>query len=330
MRANPRAGALPVAIVAMACTLLLGAADAMAQAWPSRPLRLVAPFTPGGTTDTLSRLVAQKLSDAYRQPVIAENRPGAGGVIGSELVARAAPDGYLLLISSLASQVIAPVVQKTPYETLRDFTHIAILGGPPTAMGVGPALAEVRDLAGLVALAKARPGTVSYGTPGSGTHGHIIAALFGQLAGVQLSHVPYKGSGPAVADLVAGHVQLGPLTIAVLGPQLRAGKVRALATTASRRIPTMPEVPTFTELGYPDLTGITWFGVAGPAKLPEAVAESLNREIRKAMQAPDTRERLQPEGFEFPDLDLARTTEYVAAEARRWQPAARASAAKND
>jgi tripartite-type tricarboxylate transporter receptor subunit TctC len=327
MRANPRAGAL---LATMACTLLLGAADAMAQAWPSRPLRLVAPFAPGGTTDTLSRLVAQKLSDAYRQPVIAENRPGAGGVIGSELVARATPDGYLLLISSLASQVIAPVVQKTPYETLRDFTHLAILGGPPTAMGVGPALPEVRDIAGLVALAKAKPGALSYGTPGSGTHGHIIAALFAQLAGVQLSHVPYKGSGPAVADLVAGHVQLGPLTIAVLGPQLRAGKVRALATTASRRIPTMPEVPTFTELGYPDLTGITWFGVAGPAKLPDSVAESLNREIRRAMQAPDTRERLQPEGFEFPDLDLARTTEYVAAEARRWQPVARASAAKND
>lgn len=314
----------------LALPAALAQVTAQAQSFPSRPLKIVAPFTPGGSTDNLSRLLAQKLSEAYKQSVVVENRPGAGGVVGSDQVAKSAPDGYTLLLSSLASQVIAPVVQKTPYDGLRDFTHIALLGGPPTALVVGPSLAEVKDLKAFIALAKAKPNSIGYGTPGNGTHGHIIAELFKQLAGIEIAHVPYKGAAPAVTDLVAGHLPAGSLTVASVGPNLRAGKLRGLASASAKRLADYPDIPTFAEIGYPELTAITWFGVAGPAKMPEAIVESLNREIRKAMQATDVRERLRPEGFEIADFDAAQTTEYVRSETRRWQPIAKSSSARND
>ena len=311
--------------------LLAATVPAQAQSWPSRPMRFVAPFTPGGSTDNLSRLLAQKLSATYKQSVIVENRPGAGGVVGSELVARSAPDGYTLLLSTLATLVIAPAVQKTvPYDGVRDFTHIALLGGPATTLSVGPALADVKDLKSFIALARAKPGTIGYGTPGNGTHGHLVGELFKQLAGVEILHVAYKGGLPAITDLVAGHLPSGVLTVASVGPHVHAGKVRMLASTAEKRIADFPQVPTFAELGYPGLTSITWFGVAAPAGLPPAVVDSLNQEIRKAMQAADVRERLRPEGFEFIDLDPAQTVEYVRSETRRWQPIARTSSARND
>jgi tripartite-type tricarboxylate transporter receptor subunit TctC len=314
----------------VASAVVFAPAAAQAQAFPAHPLKIVAPFAPGGSTDNLSRLLAQKLSEAYKQNVIVENHPGAGGVVGSEQVAKSAPDGYTLLLSSLASQVIAPVVQKTPYDGLRDFTHIAVLGGPPTTLVIGPSLADVKDLKAFIALAKAKPNAIGYGTPGNGTHGHIIAELFKHLAGIEIAHIPYKGAAPAVADLIAGHLPAGSLTVASTGPSMRAGKLRGLASTSAKRLADYPDVPTFAELGFPDLTAITWFGIAGPAKMPEAVAENLNHEIRKAMQATDVRERLRPEGFEIADLSLAQTAEYVRTEARRWQPIARASSARND
>lgn len=320
---------LTLVLVALFAAIVPPAAQA--QSWPSRPMKFVAPFTPGGSTDNLSRLLAQKLSAIYKQSVIVENRPGAGGVVGSDLVAKSAPDGYTLLLSTLATLVIAPAIQKTiPYDGVRDFTDIAMLGGPATTLTVGPALSEVKDLKSFIALAKAKPGTMGYGTPGNGTHGHLVGELFKQLAGVEILHVAYKGGLPALTDLVAGHLPSGVLTVASVGPHVHAGKLRMLASTAEKRVTDFPEVPTFTELGYPGLTSITWFGVAAPAGLPAAVVDSLNQEIRKAMQAVDVRERLRPEGFEFIDLDPAQTLEYVRSETRRWQPIARASSARND
>ncbi|MBI2960491.1 MAG: tripartite tricarboxylate transporter substrate binding protein [Betaproteobacteria bacterium] len=319
-----------IAFMLAALAGALASAPAQAQAWPSRPVKFVAPYTPGGSTDNLSRLLAQKLSAVYKQSVIVENRPGAGGVVGSDFVAKSAPDGYTLLLSTLATQVIAPAIQKTPYDGLRDFTYVAMLGGPATTLSVGPGLAEVKDLKSFIALAKSKPNAIGYGTPGNGTHGHLVGELLKRLTGIEISHVPYKGGMPAVTDLVAGHVPAGVLTVASVGPHVRAGKLRTLASTAAKRVADFPEVPTFAELGYPELTSITWFGVAAPAGLPAAVVESLNQEIRKAMQAADVRERLRPEGFEFIDLDAAQTLEYVRAETRRWQPIAKASSARND
>ncbi len=327
--ARSRHGVFVSVLVALLSVLAPGSASAQA-AWPTKPLKIIVPFPPGGTTDNLARLLAQKLSEAYKQNVLVENRAGAAGVIGSDVVAKSAPDGYTLLLSSLASQVIAPVIQKTPYDGLRDFTHIAILGGPPTAIAVGPGLPDIKDLQSFIALAKAKPNSVGYATPGNGTHGHVIAELFKQLSGAQIAHVPYKGSGPAFADLVAGHVPAASLTISALVPQMRTGKIRALASTSAKRLADFPDVPTFAELGYPGMTAITWFGIAGPAKMPAEVTESLNREIRKAMQAADVRERLQAETFEIPDYNVTQAGDYVRSETARWQPVARASSAKND
>jgi tripartite-type tricarboxylate transporter receptor subunit TctC len=320
----------------LVCVLLalggiLAPPAALAQAWPmARPVRIITGYAPGGSTDVLSRMVAQHLQEFYKQSFIVEYKPGAGGTIGSEFVAKATPDGYTLLLSSVAAQVIGPVVHKISYDGVRDFTHLAILGGPPTTLAVGPALAEVKDMRAFIALAKAKPNAIGYATPGNGTHGHLIAELFKQLAGIQISHVPYKGSGQAATDVVAGHVPAGSLTVAILGQHLRSGKVRGLASTSAKRIADHPDIPTFAELGYPELTGITWFGIAGPAGLPGPIAEGLNREIRKAVQSELMRERLAPEGFEFPDYNLSQTLEYVRSETRRWQPIARASAARND
>ena len=318
------------------CTLLaigalLAPSAALAQAWPmARPVRLITGYAPGGTTDVLSRLVAQHLQETYKQSFIVEYKPGAGGTIGSEYVAKSAPDGYTLLLSSVAAQVIGPVVHKTSYDGVRDFTHLAIIGGPPTAIAVGPALPEVKDLKALIALAKAKPNSIGYATPGNGTHGHLIGELFKQLAGIQLAHVPYKGSGQAATDLLAGHVPAGSLTVAILAPHLRTGKIRGLASTSAKRLADFPDMPTFAELGYPDLTAITWFGIAGPAGMPGPMAEALNREIRKAAHSDLARERLAPEGFEFPDYNLAQTLDFVRSETRRWQPVAKSSSARND
>ena len=315
----------------LAIGVLLAPLAALAQAWPmAKPVRIINGYAPGGTTDTLARLNAQGLEESLKQNFIVEYKPGAGGTIGAQFLAKSAPDGYTLMITSVAAHVIGPVVHKTSYDGVRDFTHLAILGGPPTTLAVGPALAEIKDLKAFIALAKAKPNTIGYATPGNGTHGHLFGALFAQLAGIQITHVPYKGSGLATTDLIAGHAPAASLTVAVLAAHLRSGKVLGLASTSAKRLADYPDIPTFAELGYPDLTGITWFGVAGPAGLPVPIAESLNREIRKVMHSTIVRQRLVPEGFEFPDYDLAQTLEFVRSETRRWQPVAKASTARNN
>src|SRR6185369_5546148 len=208
-----------ILIAALVC-----AAEAGAQAWPAKPVRLIVPFAPGGSADTLGRTVALKLAEEFKQPFVVENRPGAGGVIGSELVAKAAPDGYTLLVSGVASHAVAPALPAgTPYDPLRDFTHIALFGGPPAVLVVNPSLAA-NDLQQLIALAKARPGTLSYGSPGNGTHGQLVAELFKQLAGIRMQHVPYKGASVAVADVIAGHIQIASTTLSTAAGQIHAGR----------------------------------------------------------------------------------------------------------
>ena len=297
--------------------------------WPNKPARIVAPFAPGGSTERLSRLVAQRLQESFGQPFVIESRPGAGGAIGSDLVAKSAPDGYTLLLSSLASQIITPVAQKTAYDGLRDFTHLAVLGGPPTAIILGPAM-QAKDLKEFIAEAKARAGGVTYGSPGAGSHAHLLGQVFNQKTGVNLVHVPYKGAGGVITDVVGGHLPSALITISSVITQIKAGKARAIAHSGTRRAPDLPDVPTFAELGLPDLTGITWFGISGPAKLPAPVAAAVNREIRKAMASEPVREALRPEGFEIMDLDLAQTTEFFRKENARWQPIARAAGVRNE
>jgi tripartite-type tricarboxylate transporter receptor subunit TctC len=325
-------GACACALLA-ACLAAAGAGasgSAAAQAWPAKSVRLIVPFAPGGSADTLGRLVAQKLSDSLKQSFVVENRPGAGGTIGSELVAKAAPDGYTLLVSGVASHCIAPALSKNfPFDPLRDFTHIALFGGPPGVLVVNPGL-PARDLKEFIAFARSQPGILAYGSPGNGTQGHLLAEHLKQIAGIDITHVPYKGASPAVADLVAGHLLAASTTLSTAGTQIRAGKLRALAVSSAARVSDFPEVPTFRELGYPELVASIWFSLSGPAGMPPDVVTRLNTEVRRIMQLPEVRERLRPEGIEPADLDAQRFTAFVAAELKRWAPVVRASGAHID
>jgi tripartite-type tricarboxylate transporter receptor subunit TctC len=306
------------------------AQSAFAQAWPTKPVRIIAPFAPGGSADTLGRIVAQKLTESLKENFVVENRPGAGGVIGSEFVARQPPDGYTLVVSGVASHAVAPALPRgTPYDPVKDFTHIALFGGPPAVLVVNPSL-PAKDLNEFVALLKKEPGKYSYGSPGNGTHGQLVAELFKQLAGVSMQHVPYKGAAVAIADLIAGHISIASTTLSTAAGQIHAGRARALAVSLPSRLPDYPNVPTYAEMGYKDLVATIWFSLSGPAGIPEPIVEKLNAEVRKALNAPDTRARLRPEGIEPGDLSARAFTAFVAAEARRWAPVVKASGAKTD
>jgi tripartite-type tricarboxylate transporter receptor subunit TctC len=302
----------------------------LAQDWPARPVKIVVPFGPGGTADTLGRIVAQKLSDQLKESFVVENRAGAGGVLGSELVAKAAPDGYTFVVSSVASHVIAALLpQGAPYDPMKDFTHVALFGGPPAVFAVNPAV-PAKNVGEFVALAKARPGSLSYGSPGNGTQGQLVAELFKRLAGIDVQHVPYKGAAAAVTDLIAGHIEAVSTTLSTAAGQIRAGRARALAISAPARLPDYPDIPTFAESGYPDLVATVWFSLSGPPNLPPAIANRLNAEVRRSLELPDVREKLRHEGITPNGLDAQQFNAFVADELRRWGPIVRASGAKND
>jgi tripartite-type tricarboxylate transporter receptor subunit TctC len=316
--------------VALALVCVFVVPLAAAQSWPARPVKILVPFAPGGTADTLGRLAAQKLAEAFKQSFVIENRPGAGGTIASDIVAKAAPDGYTLVVSGVASHVIAPALPRgVPYDPVNDFTHIALFGGPPAVLVVHPSV-EAKDLAQLVQLLKANPGKYSYGSPGNGTHGQLVAELFKQLAGVQMQHVPYKGGAAAMADLIAGHVPISSNTLTSASGQIHAGKARALAVSSPSRLPGYLDVPTFAELGYKELVATIWFSLSGPAKMPADIVERLNAEVRRGLDAPDARQRLKPEAIEPGRLSPREFAEFVASEVQRWAPVVRASGARND
>jgi tripartite-type tricarboxylate transporter receptor subunit TctC len=312
-------------------TFILGAAllcvsASHAQQYPTKPVRLVVPFAPGGASDALARMAADKLGRSLGQSFVVENRAGAAGIIGSDLVAKSPPDGYSLVISGIGSHVVAPVVAKAPFDPMASFTHIALLGGPPTGLAVFPGV-QARTVSEFVALSKSTPGGLSYGSAGPGTHSHLVSELFKQRTGANLVHVPYKGAGPAMTDVMAGHL---PMTFSgtVALPHVRAGKLRFLAITSERRLKDIPDVPTFAEIGLKDLTTTVWFGLSGPAGMPRDVVGRVNVETRNALLLPDVRERLAAEGIEPNTLDSEGFTAFVRSEIERWTPIARAVAAE--
>jgi len=292
--------------------------------WPTRPVRIVAPFAPGGSADTLGRVVAEKLTVKFKQNFVVDNRAGAGGVVGSELVAGSAPDGYTLLVSGIASHAIAPAMSKVSFDPVKSFTHIALFGGPPIIVVVHPGI-EARTLAQFVTLSKASPQGISYGSPGLGTNGHLVAELFRMKSGSNLVHIPYKGAALAMADLAGAHIPSSFNTLSTAAVHVRSGRARALAHSAARRVSAFPDVPTFVESGYKDLVAITWFSLSGPAGIPQAVVKQLNAAVREALSSPELRERLAAEGTEPNDLDAAGFTRFVSAEVARWAPIARAA-----
>src|SRR6267142_2004335 len=326
MRSTPKITAL----LALALPCILAAGEAGAQSWPSKPVRVVVPFAPGGTADTLGRLVAHKLGETFKETFVVENRAGAGGVVGSELVAKAAPDGYTLVVSGVASHCIAPALSKSfQFDPLRDFTHIALFGGPPGVLVVNPSL-PAQELKQFIAYARKEPGKLAYGSPGNGTQGHLIAEQLKQVAGIEMTHVPYKGASLAVADLIAGHVTVTSTTLTTAATLIKSGRARALAVSSVKRVPDFPELPTFAELGYPELSALIWFSLSGPAGMPSGIVSRLNVEVRRILQLSDVRERLRPEGIEPGDLDPKEFTAFLAAEVKRWGPIIRASGATAD
>ena len=310
--------------------LLFAAQSAAAQSWPAKPVKIIVPFAPGGTADTLGRLLAQKLTEQLKENFVVENRPGAGGILGSELAAKAAPDGYTFVVSGIASHVIAPSLpQGTPYDPMRDFTHVALFGGPPAVFAVNPSV-PAKDLKEFVALAKSQPGKLTYGSPGNGTQGQLVAELFKRLAGIDVVHVPYKGASGAVTDLLAGQISAVSTTLSTAAGQIRGGKARALALSAGQRLPDYADIPTFVEMGYPDLVATVWFSLSGPPNLPVDIVNRLNAEVRRALELSDMRQRLRHEGIVPNRLEAREFTAFVADELRRWGPIVRASGAKND
>jgi tripartite-type tricarboxylate transporter receptor subunit TctC len=317
------AAALAVMLLVLAC---IAPADAQPQNWPQRPVRIIAPFAPGGAADTLGRIIAEHLSSAFHEQFYIENRSGAGGIVGATAAAAAEPDGYTLLVSGIGPNVISPVYNpNTGYDGLRDFTHVAYLGGPPTVMLVHPSLG-VRTYKDFVALARGAPQPLSYVSPGPGSHGFLVAQLIAQREGYRITHIPYKGAGPALTDLIAGHVKLGSITFSSAAQQIRAGHVIALAVTTEKRIPNFSDVPTFREMGQ-DLVAATWFGLSGPAHLPPDIASALNRETLRAMELPEVQKRLALDAIETRVMSPQEYTAFIEAEIARWAPLARSLAA---
>jgi tripartite-type tricarboxylate transporter receptor subunit TctC len=277
-----------VPIVAAVCAANL----AYAQSYPAKPIRMIVPFAPGGGVDFTARLVGQKLGAALNQSVVADNRAGAAGVIGTELAAKAPPDGYTLLLGSAGPLAILPGMGgRLPYDPLRDFAAVALVASLPFLLVVHPSLA-VKSVPELIAHAKARPGQLNYGTAGNGSTTHLATELFKSMAQVDIVHVPYKGVAPAVADLLAGQVQLMAGDLSTLMPQVRAGKLRALAVTGAKRSALAPELPTIAESGVAGFEASGWFGVLAPAATPRALVGRLNAVINSGIAAADARERL--------------------------------------
>ena len=306
------------------------ATGAWAQGYPTKPIRIVVPFPAGGATDILARSVAQKLTDAWGQPVIVDNRPGAGGNIGSELVARAAPDGYTLEMGTVGTHAInASLYSKMPYDHVRDFAPVILVAGVPNVLEVNPSL-PVHSVQELIAYAKANPGKLNFASSGSGTSIHLSGELFKVMTGVQMTHVPYKGSAPALQDLIGGQVQLMFDNLPPSLPQIKSGKLRALAVTSATRSPALPDTPTIAESGLPGFEASSWFGVLAPAGTPPAIIAKLNTEIAKWLTSPEAKEKMLTLGANIGGGSPEDFAKHIAAETAKWQKVVKASGAKVD
>jgi tripartite-type tricarboxylate transporter receptor subunit TctC len=310
-------------IIAAAFSCVALATPAAAQEWPTRAVRIVSPFAAGGSSDTMGRIVAERLGAQIHQSFYVENRGGAGGLVGSALVANAPPDGYTFLISSIGTHVLAPLTSANPgYDPIASFTHVAFVGGPPIVIAVHPSLG-VKTFAELRTLLKTRTEPLPFMSPGTGTLGHLIAEAWAEKDALKLAHVAYRGSGQAITDLVAGHVQMGSVTWTAAIGQMRGGTIVPLAVSSTRRMPEFPDVPTLKELGYPDLAVTTWFGIAAPAGLAPEIAVRMNREVGVALQSAQARERLDADGFERATMTPAELTAFVQSELAKWRPLAK-------
>jgi tripartite-type tricarboxylate transporter receptor subunit TctC len=285
------------ALVSAVLGTALFAFPAFGQEYPSRPVRLVVPFAAGGPNDIIARLVGGRLSEALGQPIVVENRPGAGGNIGTDFVAKAAPDGYTLLSAGPGSLIINPLLGSVPYDTARDFAPVSLMASAPNVLVVHPSL-PAKSVKELIELARARPRHLNYASGGPGSTPHLSGALFAVMAGIDIVHVPYKGTGPASADLLGGQVQMAFFGIPPLLPHIRSGKLRALAVTGKRRSPELPEVPTVHEAALPGYEVSPWYGLLAPAGTSRAIITRLNAEVARVVRSAEMREKLASQGAE--------------------------------
>ena len=311
-----------LAVALMSGVVCIQAVAAPAADWPTRPIRIIAPSTPGGAADMFARLLCEQFSETLHERCFVENRAGAGGLIGTAATAQAAPDGYTLTTSSTAYHVIAPVVNPNPgFDPLKDFTHIAYIGGPPNVFVVNPALG-VRSLAELVALGR-RGQAIDYVSPGSGTLGQLLAEFFAQKAGIKLQPIMTKGASQGMMDLVSGNVNLGTMTWTSALGQIRTGKVVPIVVSSNARLAEFPDLPTFKDLGYDDLTAVSWFALSGPAGLPKDITQRLNATVATMLERPEVRKRLDRDSIETQVMSPEEFTQFVAGEIAKWTPVAK-------
>jgi tripartite-type tricarboxylate transporter receptor subunit TctC len=319
-----------VTALCAALFIFLAGGSAVAQPYPAKPIRFVVPYPPGGPLDVIARLTAQKVAEGTKQPVIVDNKPGAGGNIGADLVAKSAPDGYTILMGAVATHAINPTLYASiPYDAARDFTPVTQLASTPNVLIVNPAIqaANVREF---IAYAKANPGKLNFGSGSTGSAGHLAGELFKTMAGVDLVHVPYKGAAPAMQDLIGGQIQVMFDNLASAQGQVRAGKVRALAVTTAQRSALAPDLPTIAESGLPGFDISTWFGIFVPAGTPRDVVDRLHTEFVKALAAPDVREKMVNLGAEPVGNKPEEFAAYIRREAEKYARVIKASGAKAD
>jgi tripartite-type tricarboxylate transporter receptor subunit TctC len=307
---------LPVRLLAWACALACVAAQA--QTYPDRPIRLIVPFAAGGTVDIVARIVAAKLSDLTGATVIVDNKGGAGGLIGAETVAHAPGDGYTLLLHSASITYDPSLHDKLPYDTVKDFAPVAMIGTTPNLMVVNPSF-PARSAADLIRMAREKPSSISFATGGFGSSSHLAVALFSYLADTKFNHVPYKGAGPALADVVAGHVDFTIATMPGAIGQVRGGALRALGISSLTRSAELPDLPTIAESGLPGYEYVAWFGVFAPGTTPPALVARLNGLLQQALQAPDLRDKLRQQGVEPQLLSPEQFRDKVGTEIDRWR-----------
>jgi tripartite-type tricarboxylate transporter receptor subunit TctC len=319
-----------VAILLASSAAVFVASPADAQNYPSRPIRIIAQFQPGTSTDILARVIAQKLGESLGQQVVVDNRPGAGGIVGTELGARAAPDGYTLTMGVSSAFGINPsLYSKLPYDAVRDFAPISNIALTPQTLVTGPSY-PAKTVKELVAIAKAKPGAVSFASLGSGSTSHLTMEMFKSTAGIQLNHVPYKGSPTAHADVMTGQVPIMFDAIPAVLPHVKSGKLRGLGIGTKTRSALLPDVPTIAESGYPGFEAVGWIGIVAPAKTPVAVLDKLNAEIVRMLKDPDVKERLNTLAFTPVAGTRAEFGAFIQSEIAKWGKAVKESGAKAD
>lgn len=316
---NKLASVRVMAAVALAWFGIALAARTMhAEDWPTRPVRILIPFTAGGTADMLGRLAAEKLSLAFGQQFVPENKPGASGLIAAADAANAVPDGYTLFVSGVGGLIISSAISPNPpADVVTGYTHIADFGGPPAVLVVNKDI-PARNLAEFVAYAKANPGKLSYGSPSPGSLANLAFALFQKEAGIALQNVVYRGASQAMTDLLGGHIAVTCTALTSAAGTILGGKVRPLAVTSRKRVPDFPDIPTFAEQGFPALVAEVWFALSGPPGLPADIVRNLNAAVVEALQAPQTRQRLAREAIDPPPYDAAAFAEFYRAENEKW------------